>query len=133
MRFNPTITLLLASLAAAAPASVESQPQQEISVWLNAHIITVIEEVELSTDGVRVAPDSPNRYIANVMVECRDKCDQEYHCTLYDENLAAFKTVLPGNQLLEPPQTVSQVSCQAGIPLDLNLPVIEPELPRPES
>lgn len=134
MLFKPTITLLLASLAAAAPASVEGQPQQDIRVWLNANFWAISQYVKLSTDGVAVAVDESFRqyFVSSLMVKCLDKCDQEYHCTLYDENLAAFKTVLWGTTRLEPPKKVYQVSCKAGLPLEHDLKVpITPAPPSP--
>lgn len=140
MLLNPTIALLLASLAAAAPASIESQPKQDdISVWLNAHIFAVSKYVEPSTDAVAVAVDDDflQYYISSVMVSCVNKCDQDYHCHLYDENLDVFMTVLPGTTRLQPPQKVYQVSCKAGIPspgeTDPAFGITPPELPRSES
>lgn len=131
MLFKPTITLLLASVVAAAPA--KTTPKQELRVWLNAHILTVIHEVRPSIDGVPVDVKDFGGPIGNVLVECLGECVPEYHCTLYDDNLTAFTTVSQEGGDLDPPRRVRQVSCASGpAPKPPKIiTAIDPELPRP--
>lgn len=138
MLFKTTITLLLATLAAAAPTKHEHKPN--VRVFLNHYFLTVIEEYQAFTDGtaVIVRPTLTDGkvsfgsmiHLGDVGVSCISECPPEYHCKLYDTNLAPFATVLPGGTTFEEGKRgpIGLIICGEGKPSDALEPTHPPVL-----
>ncbi|KAL1858773.1 hypothetical protein Daus18300_009907 [Diaporthe australafricana] len=101
MFFKSTITLLLATLALAAPSKRQSEPNLRVS--LTNTIFAVTEEFNASKNGTAVAVDS-NFTFDLAIVECLEVCIPEFHCTLHDKNLTPFITLPPGRTSIDPAQ-----------------------------
>ncbi|KAG6355180.1 hypothetical protein INS49_004261 [Diaporthe citri] len=123
MLFQPTITLLLASLAIAAPG--KSQSLQTVTVtFINTHL-GVVHGLQIPADGRVVAVEAAftNRLVDHVMIKCLDICIPEFQCTLYDENSDPLITLPPGSTAIDPPQRVHEVTCKGGLPGDEPRPI----------
>lgn len=109
------ITLLLATLAAAAPSRRQSEPN--LSVSLTHTVLAVTEQFNASTDGTAV-PVASTLNFDLAIVECREICIPEFHCTLHDKELTAFATLAPGRTQISPARQVGLVTCGLGLPAD---------------
>ncbi|KAK2608338.1 hypothetical protein N8I77_006956 [Diaporthe amygdali] len=112
MLFKTTISLLLATLAAAAPNKRQSEP---IRVSLTNTILAVTEEFNASMDGTAVPVDS-TFFFDLAVVECIELCVPEFHCTLHDKNFTPFISLPPWTTTIDPAQQVGLIICGFGLP-----------------
>lgn len=88
MLFKSTVTLLMASLAVAAPVKQGSILMTFYKQsWFDDEV-----ELDVPTDGTPV-PVTGNDYdttLSPARMECGN-CTQDYYCTLYDRELAPIK------------------------------------------
>lgn len=119
-----TPALLLASTAAAMPPSWKRQSttgsQPALSIDLKNTMLAVVEQLQASMDGTPVpVPSSSNDTTTTATydeatISCIEVCIPEYHCTLYDQDLAPFASLNPGTSTFDSSR-VSQIVCEQGL------------------
>lgn len=112
MLVKSTVTLLLASLAVAAPVKQDSMKVTFINkIW------SLIEKLDVPMDGtaVPITGDNNDTTISVIGMECLGKfCTHGYYCTLYDRDLAPtvkLKTPRLGS-LFGPFYETGQITCE---------------------
>lgn len=113
MLVKATFTLLAATLAIAAPSKRQSEPN--LRILLTNTELAITDEYEASTDGPPVAVNTTFT-VDEANVACLDICVPEFHCELYDKNLAPIINLPPGTSHIDPASLVGQIICGSGLP-----------------
>lgn len=125
MFYKAIITILTATLAAAAPSKRQSEPGLQVS--LTNTVLAVTEQYSASTDGTPVPVNSTFEFDV-ATVECVEVCIPEYHCNLYDKAFAPVTVLNPGTTEIEPASQVGLIICGPWLAADTKREVL-PETP----
>lgn len=117
MLLKSTITLLLATLAAAVPSKRQAKPT--IGIYLANDLLAVWEQVKVTTDGPAVVINTTIPF-ERVGVKCLEACDQSepFYCVLLDNGPPFAVTLLQRttSTYIRPARTGGSIRCATGLP-----------------
>lgn len=110
MLIKSTVTLLLASLAVAAPVKQESM---RVTYWNKKGNLVPTLDVPMDGTPVPITGDDKDTTISVIGMQCHGKlCNNAYYCMLYDRDLAPIlKLKIPGS-IFGPFFEVGQITCE---------------------